>query len=138
MDLTRMPKITKRTAKRVGRGIGSGKGGHTSGRGTKGQKARGTINFGFEGTKTKKSLVKRLPFLRGRNKLKPWTQKAEIVNVRDLADWPANTPVTIENLVKRGLIGENTHRVKILALGTAGKTLKVMVPVSKRAAEKLK
>lgn len=133
-----MPKITKRSAKRVGRGIGSGKGGHTSGRGTKGQKARGTINFGFEGTKTKKSLVKRLPFLRGRAKLKPWTAKPEIINVGDLAGWPAGTPVTAENLVKRGLIAEGTERVKILGLGKADKPLKVMVPVSKGAAEKLK
>ena len=43
---------------RKGRGIGSGKG-KTAGRGHKGQKARGTIKFGFEGGKT--PLHRRLP-----------------------------------------------------------------------------
>jgi large subunit ribosomal protein L15 len=138
MNLTKMPKTVRRSSKRVGRGIGSGKGGHTSGRGSKGQKARGSINFGFEGTKTKKSLVKRLPFLRGRAKLKPWQIKPEIINVGDLADWPADTPVTVENLIKRGLIAQGTKRVKILGTGKIDKPLKIMVPASKGAAEKLK
>ncbi|MEL6985910.1 MAG: uL15 family ribosomal protein, partial [Actinomycetota bacterium] len=35
--------------KRKGRGIG-GKGGKTAGRGTKGQRARGTVPIGFEGS----------------------------------------------------------------------------------------
>ena len=43
---------------RVGRGIGSGKG-KTAGRGHKGQKARGTARFGFEGGQT--PLRRRLP-----------------------------------------------------------------------------
>ena len=71
MDLSSLPKITKRAAKRVGRGYGSGKGGHTSGRGSKGQKARGKLPLTFEGTKVKKSLIKRLPLQRGKGKLKP-------------------------------------------------------------------
>jgi large subunit ribosomal protein L15 len=52
--------------KRVGRGIGSGKGGHTSGRGAKGQKARSggsKPNLGFEGGQV--PLYKRMPQLRG-------------------------------------------------------------------------
>lgn len=43
---------------RKGRGIGSGKG-KTAGRGHKGQKARGTMKFGFEGGQT--PLRRRLP-----------------------------------------------------------------------------
>ena len=43
---------------RKGRGIGSGKG-KTAGRGHKGQKARGTARFGFEGGQT--PLRRRLP-----------------------------------------------------------------------------
>ena len=39
---------SNRRSKRVGRGI-AGKGGKTAGRGTKGQKARGTIPAAFEG-----------------------------------------------------------------------------------------
>lgn len=41
----------KHKKKRKGRGIGSGKG-KTAGRGHKGQKARGTMKFGFEGGQT--------------------------------------------------------------------------------------
>ena len=40
-------------AKRLGRGYGSGKGGHTSGRGQKGQKSRTNIHILFEGLKVK-------------------------------------------------------------------------------------
>jgi len=75
MNLSTLPKIVNRSAKRVGRGYGSGKGGHTTGRGTKGQKAREKVRIFFEGTKMKKSLIKRLPFQRGKNKMKPLHKK---------------------------------------------------------------
>lgn len=75
MKLNFLPKIVSRSHKRVGRGIGSGKGGHTSGRGQKGQKTRGKIPLTFEGTKIKKSLLKRLPVLRGKGKFKPLRTK---------------------------------------------------------------
>jgi large subunit ribosomal protein L15 len=49
MKLNELPKIANKDKKRVGRGIGSGKG-KTSGRGHKGQKARsGSSVKGFEG-----------------------------------------------------------------------------------------
>lgn len=67
----RLPKVVKRGAKRVGRGVGSGKGSHTSGRGQKGQKSRGSINILFEGMKMKKSLIKRLPKMRGKGIFHP-------------------------------------------------------------------
>lgn len=57
---------TRRRKKRLGRGIGSGKGGHTVGRGAKGQKARkgnSKPNVGFEGGQV--PLYKRLPQLGG-------------------------------------------------------------------------
>lgn len=55
-------------AKRLGRGYGSGKGGHTCGRGQKGQKSRTKIHILFEGVKVKKSTLKKLPLLRGKGK----------------------------------------------------------------------
>lgn len=137
MNLSELPKITQRKAKRVGRGIGSGKGGHTSGRGTKGQKARGKVKLGFEGTKTKKSFVKKLPLLRGKGKFKPWGEKPEIVNLGDLADWPIKTPVTVENLIKKGLVGEGVRKVKILGNGEIKLALTVKVATSKQAGEKI-
>lgn len=129
MDLNKLPKTTKRPKKRVGRGIGSGKGGHTSGRGTKGQKAREDIPLLFEGTKFKKSLVKRIPFLRGRNKQKSWGRKVAVINLDKLADWPEKTPVTTENLIKKGLMEEG-EVAKILGNGKISKALTVKVAVS--------
>ena len=43
------------TKKRLGRGYGSGVGGHTSNRGQKGQKSRTDLHILFEGLKVKKS-----------------------------------------------------------------------------------
>lgn len=67
----RLPKVVTKRKKILGRGIGSGKGGHTSSRGQKGQKSRGGVHILFEGMKTKKSLIKRLPLMRGKGKFKP-------------------------------------------------------------------
>ncbi len=61
MKLEQLSKTTVKSKKRVGRGYGSGKGGHTVGRGAKGDKARGKIGLTFEGTKVKKSLINRFP-----------------------------------------------------------------------------
>jgi large subunit ribosomal protein L15 len=72
-----LPKVIQRPKKRVGRGIGSGKGGHTSGRGQKGQKSRGKIGVLFEGLKMKKSYLKRLPLMRGKGKFGPKRNKTD-------------------------------------------------------------
>jgi len=57
--------------KRLGRGYGSGKGGHTSSRGQKGQKTRSKMHILFEGLKVKKSTLKKFPLLRGKGKFLP-------------------------------------------------------------------
>lgn len=75
MKLNNLPKTTSRKRKRLGRGYGSGKGGHTVGRGAKGHKARGKVGLLFAGTKTKKSLLKGLPLQRGKGKLKAKKKK---------------------------------------------------------------
>lgn len=104
MELHNLPKITKKKNKIVGRGQGSGVGGHTTGRGTKGQKARERVVIWFDGTKSGKSLIGRLPFLRGKGKFKPWGAIYEAVNINKLSDWPEKTPVTNEALIKAGII----------------------------------
>ena len=43
MKLNALPKTSARRAKRLGHGYGSGKGGHTSSRGQKGQLSRGSV-----------------------------------------------------------------------------------------------
>lgn len=70
MELHSLSKIVKKAKKRVGRGYGSGKGGHTTGRGTKGQKARGKVKATFEGGQL--SLAKRLPRKKG---FRPYRKK---------------------------------------------------------------
>lgn len=104
MQLHELPKITARKAKIVGRGQGSGKGGHTTGRGTKGQKARERVVIWFDGTKSGKSLIGRLPFLRGKGKFKAWGATYQAVDINRLIDWPVKTPVTNEALVTAGVI----------------------------------
>ena len=59
--------VPRKLKTRKGRGIGSGKG-KTAGRGHKGQKARGTMKFGFEGGQT--PLRRRLPKRGFNNKFK--------------------------------------------------------------------
>ena len=82
MKLDQLPKITTKKKKRLGRGYGSGKGGHTVGRGAKGQKARGKVKLGFEGGQL--PLIKRLPLKRGKGKFKSFKKKPLVVNVRFL------------------------------------------------------
>jgi large subunit ribosomal protein L15 len=137
--MTDLPKIVDKKKKRKGRGYGSAKGGHTVGRGQKGQKSRRSIGILFEGMKVKKSLIKRLPQLRGKDKNKP-RPKPVIFNLSDLKDWPANTKVNIENLVKRGFIDEKKAKrlgVKLLGQGKIEKGFTVEVEVSKSAAKKI-
>jgi large subunit ribosomal protein L15 len=134
--MIKLPAIVRRGSKRLGQGYGSGKGGHTSGRGMKGQKARDEVYLLYEGAKAKKSLIKRLPMLRGRGKFKPWGIKYKILSFADLTGWPAKTEVTKENLIKKGLVEENEKReIKILAKGELSQALVFKVKASKSAIE---
>jgi len=130
--MTNLPKVITKSKKRVGRGMGSGKGSHTSGRGQKGQKSRGTIGVLFEGMKVRKSLLKRLPLMCGKGKshakVKPVTIDATL-----LEKLPDGSVVDVKVLVKLGLITEEAvkkYGVKILGLGKNSKKLKFEVPVS--------
>lgn len=138
MELNNLPKLVERPFKRVGRGIGSGKGGHTSSRGQKGQKSRGSVAVMFEGTKSKKSFIKRLPLLRGRGKQQAWGVKLIAIGLEQLADWPEKLPVTGENLAKKEIIKDyNGEEIKILSNGEIHQVLDVRVRVSKQAGEKI-
>lgn len=131
-----LPKVVAKRNKRRGQGYGGGKGGHTSGRGQKGQKARGSIGILFEGMKVKKSLIHRLPFLRGRLKNKPHP-KALVVDIEKLNILPAGTKVTVDVLVENKIIGKDAYKygVKILGSGKLTKKLDIQLPMSKTASE---
>lgn len=138
--MTNLPKVKTKNKKRVGRGYGSGRGGHTSGRGSKGQKARGKVHILFEGTKIKKSLIRRLPIRRGKAKFKP-QEKPLIVNLELLEALPEGTEVGIESLAKAGIVDLGDAKavgVKILGRGKLTKKLKVKLPTSAAAAARIK
>jgi large subunit ribosomal protein L15 len=129
----KLRKTVQRSKKRVGRGIGSGKGGHTSGRGQKGQRARGHINVLFEGVKTKKSLLKRLPLMRGKGKFHA-KGKPVIITVTDLEKLPTGSVITMELLVKEKIVDKTAaenYGVKVLGGGKSTKKFTYKVPTSR-------
>lgn len=135
--MNNLPKVNKKSKKRVGRGYGSGKGGHTAGRGQKGQKSRSNIHILFEGVKVKKSLIKRLPLKRGKGKFsakkKPIIVKTDYLNI-----FSSGSKINLESLVKNGIVNEKEAKeygVKILGNGKVDKKLTVAVPISKSAAK---
>jgi large subunit ribosomal protein L15 len=139
-ELNKLAKINTRKSKRVGRGFGSGKGGHTSGRGQKGQKARRKIGLTFEGTKIKKSLLKRLPLGRGKGKFKPSSAKKVIINLKYLNLFKKDEVVNLESLLKKGILNKDGQNlgVKVLGDGELKVALKVALPCSKGAVIKIK
>lgn len=138
--LNKLPKTTKRKKKRVGRGYGSGKGGHTSGRGAKGLKARNKVSLTFEGTKTKKSFLKRLPMRRGKGKFKSLKKKPLVINLKYLNLFKKGDRVNLSSLVKKRIVAASEaekNGVKILGDGDLRTALTVELPTSKSAAKKI-
>lgn len=136
MRLEELTRTTVREKKRIGRGYGSGKGGHTVGKGTKGEKVRGKVNQLFLGTKNKKSFFQRLPVRRGKGKLKSLGKKTSVVNVGSLNVFKTGVVIDADALTKKGLI-RNGRKVKILGKGDLSVAIKTSLPVSRSAKEKI-
>lgn len=119
---------SKKRRKRVARGIG-GRGGKTAGRGTKGQKARGTIPAGFEGGQN--PLHMRVPKLKGFNN--PFRVEYQGVNL-DTLEESGLLEVSPETLLSKGLVGKKAY-VKILGRGEVSKALTVKVHALSKSAE---
>ena len=138
------PAQARKDRKRIGRGLGSGKGRY-SGRGIKGQKARsgsGKMRTGFEGGQM--PLHMRVPKLRGSTSkdampIGPFMTRTVPVNLRDLeARFEAGDEVTLEALIEKGLIKNSKTDVKILGSGELTKKLAVSAHgFSKTAREKI-
>lgn len=136
MKLNELSNMVKRSKKRLGRGIASGKG-KTAGRGTKGQKARGKISSDFSGGGL--PLYKKIPYLRG-HRNKKVTQKSLVIDFSMLSKLKKNTKVTLQTLVSEKLIKEKDvkqYGVKILNEGEINIPLIIKIPISKKAAEKI-
>jgi len=138
IGLSNLPKITSSKKKRIGRGYGSGVGGHTTIRGNKGMKARGKVPLTFDGTKIKKSWLKKLPFLRGKGRFKS-DAGAVVVSVGQLEKLKKNSKVDQDILVKNGLVAKKDLKrgIKILGQGKLTKPLTVLLPCSTKAKEKI-
>lgn len=137
MDLSSLPKIKQKEKRRLGRGHGSGRG-KTSGRGTKGQKARGKIPIFFEGGAL--PLIKRLPFRRGKGKNKSFKKRPLVVNVKALNFLPSASVVNLDTLIKNKIVvadDAKKYGVKILGEGILSKLLTIKLPISAGAREKV-
>ena len=137
------PAQPREDRKRVGRGLGSGKGRY-AGRGIKGQKSRAgshKMAAGFEGGQTK--LFMRIGKLRGNTSadampIGPFRTYTQPVNVRDLDRFDAGAEVTPESLVEKGLLKNTKIDVKLLGTGEVSKKLTIRVhAISASAREKV-
>ena len=121
----------RHTRKRKGQGVGSGLG-KTAGRGQKGQNSRsgGGVRPGFEGGQI--PLFQRLP-KRGFNNVN--RKEYAVVNVSDLNVFENGAEVTIETLIKAGLVNKTYDGVKVLGNGTLEKKLTVKASKFSASAE---
>jgi len=140
---TLKPSQARKDRKRVGRGLGSGKGRY-SGRGIKGQKSRAgshKMRAGFEGGQM--PVYMRLPKQRGSTSkdampIGPFRTQTVPVNLRDLDRFDAGAEVTPEALVEKGLLKNTKIDVKILGSGDVSKKLTIRVhAISATAREKI-
>jgi large subunit ribosomal protein L15 len=109
---------TKSAKTQVGRGIGSGHGGHTAGRGTKGQKSRSGYTRprpGFEGGQM--PLSRRLPKLKGFNRgaFRAGTVN-NVLKLSEVAETIKDGKVTVVSLVESGMILPSSKKVSIKIL----------------------
>jgi large subunit ribosomal protein L15 len=130
-DLRPAPGATKKP-KRVARGIG-GRGGKTAGRGTKGQRARGTVPRGFEGGQM--PMKQRVPKLKGFNN--PFRVEYHAINIDTLEALAAeldDNVITPDVLIEHGLLRKRAF-VKVLARGELSAKLEVHAHGVSKAAE---
>jgi large subunit ribosomal protein L15 len=137
------PVQERKRRKRIGRGLGSGKGRY-SGRGIKGQKSRSgshKMRAGFEGGQM--PIYMRLGKQRGSTSkdampIGPFRTSTAPVNVGSLDRFDDGAEVTPESLVEQGLLKNTETDVKLLGNGELKKKLTVRVhAISASAREKV-
>lgn len=128
--LSQLPTLVFNKKKRIGRGIGSGRG-SKSGRGTtRHQKARSTSPLGFEGGQNR--LTKRFPLLRGKGRNRSYKVNRYVIYSSQLNTFDDGAVVTVESLQKIGLLEADVKKpvVKLIQKGDITKKLTVALPVS--------
>src|SRR5689334_7943431 len=134
------PAQARKDRKRVGRGLGSGKGRY-SGRGLKGQKSRAgshKMRPGFEGGQNPIYMrlgKQRGPYSKDAMPMGPHRTQTQAVNVAALEErFDAGTEITPELLAERGLIRNTRIDVKLLGQGDLSKKLTVTVHAASASA----
>lgn len=132
----KLQKTTTRSNKRLGRGYGSGKGGHTVGRGQKGQKSRvgAKIPLWFEGGSL--PITKRLPMWRGKSRFENLEPSAELtfndLNALDLEE------ISLDTLKLNKIIGFGFKKAKIIKKGKLNRKIIVKgIKVSETAKKEI-
>jgi large subunit ribosomal protein L15 len=143
MNLLNNTVKVKSSKKRLGRGIGSGKG-KTSGRGVKGQKSRSGVAIkSFEGGQM--PLYRRLP-KRGFNNLNNLNKKKLIakLNLKDIENFlkkkriDAKDEISIKYLKEKKIIRSKYEKLKVLGGGEINEKLKITTDfISKSAKSKI-
>jgi len=119
--LNLIKKVTKKSSKRLGRGYGSGKGGHTSSRGQKGQTSRtgSKVPLWFEGGAL--PLSKRIPMWRGKGRFKSLRTTAELsfidLNKIELTD------ISLDSLKLNKIIDKRFKKAKVINKGKLSKKI---------------
>ncbi len=131
MRIDQLGTVRIRSKKRLGRGIGSGKG-KTAARGTKGQKARGKIPVNFSGAGL--AFYKKLPRRSGMGNTTV-SIKRKALSLSQLNQFKAGTVVDLEQLFLAKLIDKKDMKTGVKILADKGLTAKLTVklPVSKTA-----
>ncbi len=113
---------SKKRPRRLGRGIAAGQGA-SCGKGMRGQKSRSGTGTkpGFEGGQM--PLYRRIPKLKHFTVINP--KEFTIINVSKLAALPANSEVTLDSLMKVGIVTTNDGGLKILGDGDLSVALTV-------------
>jgi large subunit ribosomal protein L15 len=134
------PAQPRKGRKRIGRGLGSGKGRY-SGRGLKGQKSRSgshQMRPGFEGGQTPIYMrlgKQRGPYSADAMPMGPHRTSTQPVNVAALEErFDAGAEVTPESLVENGLIRNTRIDVKLLGQGELSKSLSITVHAASASA----
>jgi large subunit ribosomal protein L15 len=120
---------SRRKSKRLGRGIGSGKG-KTSGKGVKGQKARtGVALNGFEGGQL--PIYRRLPKRGFKNPFRRVFAPVNLIAIAraiEIGRIDPTQPITEDTLRRAGLVrGGRVEGVRLLGMGEVSQALTITV-----------
>lgn len=129
------PRPNQKNKKRIGRGQGSGKGGHTVGRGHKGQKSRTGYKekFWFEGGQM--PLQRRIPKFGFKNPFKKNYQSLNVDTVQELIEaGKLNEKITFQDLVNNKVVSPKSL-VKLLGRGEIEQKVEIEVHACSQSAK---